>query len=71
LRLSSHQITLLFSSIWEQSVFPENKPENYVAIAHTYSMIVLFSRAKKKFVDSLIQSLQLAFSLRDVSLQDK
>lgn len=46
LRLSSHQISLLLSSIWEQSLSPGNMPENYVAIAHTYSLVLLFSRAK-------------------------
>ncbi|CAN6454749.1 unnamed protein product [Victoria cruziana] len=46
LRLSSHQITLLFSSIWTQATSPENIPENFEAIAHTYSLALLFSRAK-------------------------
>ena len=46
LRLSSHQISLLLSSIWAQSVSPLNTPENYEAIAHTYSLVLLFSRAK-------------------------
>lgn len=46
LRLSSHQISLLLSSIWAQSISPENTPENYEAIAHTYSLVLLFSRAK-------------------------
>lgn len=46
LRLSSHQINLLLSSIWAQSVSPENLPEDYVAIAHTYCLMLLFSRAK-------------------------
>lgn len=46
LRLSSQQITLLLSSIWAQSLSPQNMPENYGAIAHTYSLVLLFSRAK-------------------------
>ena len=46
LRLSSHQISLLLSSIWAQSVSPANTPENYEAIAHTYSLVLLFARAK-------------------------
>lgn len=46
LRLSSQQITLLLSSIWAQSLSPKNLPENYEAIAHTYSLVLLFSRAK-------------------------
>ncbi|XP_042000565.1 protein SEMI-ROLLED LEAF 2-like [Salvia splendens] len=69
LRLSSHQISLLLSSIWAQSISPENMPENYEAIAHTYSLILLFSRAKTSYRDALIHSFQLAFTLRAVSLQ--
>ncbi|XP_051149119.1 protein SEMI-ROLLED LEAF 2-like [Andrographis paniculata] len=68
LRLSSHQITLLLSSIWAQSISPANMPENYEAIAHTYSLILLFSRAKNSYVETLIKSFQLAFSLRNASL---
>ncbi|XP_042053814.1 protein SEMI-ROLLED LEAF 2-like isoform X2 [Salvia splendens] len=68
LRLSSHQISLLLSSIWAQSVAPENLPEDYVALAHTYSLMLLFSRAKTSYRDALVRSFQMAFSLRDVSL---
>ncbi|KAL0404913.1 UNVERIFIED_CONTAM: protein SEMI-ROLLED LEAF 2 [Sesamum radiatum] len=68
LRLSSHQISLLLSSIWAQSMSPVNMPENYVAIAHTYSLVLLFSRAKNSYQDALIRSFQLAFSLRNISL---
>ncbi|CAN4089923.1 unnamed protein product [Withania somnifera] len=46
LRLSSHQIVLLLSSIWVQSISPANMPENYEAIGHTFSLVLLFSRAK-------------------------
>ncbi|KAI3446472.1 hypothetical protein Pfo_003137 [Paulownia fortunei] len=70
LRLSSHQITLLLSSIWAQSLSPANMPENYEAIAHTYSLVLLFSRAKNSYRDALIRSFQLAFSLRSVSLAE-
>ncbi|KAL3637239.1 hypothetical protein CASFOL_019538 [Castilleja foliolosa] len=68
LRLSSHQISILLSSIWEQSTSPTNKPENFVAIAHTYSLVLLFSRAKNSYHDALIHCFQLAFSLRAVAL---
>ncbi|MCH93695.1 EFR3-like protein, partial [Trifolium medium] len=46
IRLSSHQITLLLSSIWVQSVYPLNTPENFEAIAHTYSLVLLVARSK-------------------------
>ncbi|XP_024019088.1 uncharacterized protein LOC21388445 isoform X2 [Morus notabilis] len=70
LRLSSHQITLLLSSIWAQSISPANMPENYEAIAHTYSLVLLFSRAKNSSHEVLVRSFQLAFSLRSISLND-
>ncbi|XP_024975577.1 uncharacterized protein LOC112513521 [Cynara cardunculus var. scolymus] len=70
LRLSSHQISLLLSSIWEQSNSPENTPENYEAIAHTYSLVLLFSRAKNSGREALVRSFQLAFSLLDISLAE-
>lgn len=68
LRLSSRQITLLLSSIWAQSISPANMPENYEAIAHTFSLVLLFSRAKNSSHEVLVRSFQLAFSLRSISL---
>ncbi|KAK9283316.1 hypothetical protein L1049_011555 [Liquidambar formosana] len=68
LRLSSRQIVLLLSSIWAQSISPLNTPENYEAIAHTYSLVLLFSRTKNSSHEALIRSFQLAFSLRSISL---
>jgi hypothetical protein len=46
LRLSSHQATLLLSSIWAQAISPKNTPQNYEAIAHTYSLLLLFLGSK-------------------------
>lgn len=70
LRLSSRQITLLLSSIWGQSISPANMPENYEAIAHTYSLVLLFSRAKNSSHEVLVRSFQVAFSLRSISLAE-
>ncbi|KAI4300782.1 hypothetical protein L6164_034118 [Bauhinia variegata] len=70
LRMSSHQIDLLLSSIWEQSVSPGNMPANYEAIAHTYSLVLLFSRTKRDFHKIVVQSFQLAFSLQNLSLNN-
>ncbi|KAH6824536.1 hypothetical protein C2S53_010350 [Perilla frutescens var. hirtella] len=69
LKLKSQQINLLLSSIWVQATSHSNTPANYEAIAHTYSLTVIFSRNKKTSNDILIQSFQLAFSLRRISLQ--
>ncbi|XLU49918.1 hypothetical protein S245_044732, partial [Arachis hypogaea] len=70
LRLSSLQINQLLSSIWVQSISPINLPENYKAIAHTYSLVLLFSRAKNSFQEALVWSFQLAFSLWKISLKE-
>ncbi|XP_060185208.1 protein SEMI-ROLLED LEAF 2 isoform X2 [Lycium barbarum] len=70
LRLSSHQITLLLSSLWAQSISPANMPENYEAIAHTFSLVLLFSRGKNSYREALVRSFQLAFSLRNVALAE-
>ncbi|KAK3011819.1 hypothetical protein RJ639_010626 [Escallonia herrerae] len=70
LRLSSHHISLLLSSIWAQSISPANSPENYEAIAHTYSLVLLFSRAKNSSREALVRSFQLAYSLRSISLAE-
>ncbi|KAH0882060.1 hypothetical protein HID58_058156 [Brassica napus] len=67
IRLSSHQIGLLLSSLWAQSISPANTPENYEAIANTYSLVLLFSGVKNSSQDALIRSFQMALSLRDIS----
>ncbi|KAG6408586.1 hypothetical protein SASPL_131602 [Salvia splendens] len=69
LKLKSRQISLLLSSIWVQATSHLNTPANYEAIAHTYSLVVIFSQNKKTSIDILIQSFQLAISLRSISLQ--
>ncbi|KAJ6316656.1 hypothetical protein OIU78_019857 [Salix suchowensis] len=71
LRLSSRQIALLLSSIWTQSISPANTPQNYEAIAHTYSLVLLFSQTKNCSDKTLIRSFQLAFSLRNIALKQE
>ncbi|KAG2297422.1 hypothetical protein Bca52824_044091 [Brassica carinata] len=68
LRLSSHQIYLLLSSIWVQSLSPHNMPQNCEAIANTYSFVLLFGRTKNSSNEVLVWSFQLAFSWRNLSL---
>lgn len=46
LKLKSRQISLLLSSIWVQATSHLNTPANYEAIAHTYSLVVIFSQNK-------------------------
>ncbi|GAY37022.1 hypothetical protein CUMW_026050 [Citrus unshiu] len=39
--------SLMLSSIWAQSICPLNTHQNYKAIAHTYSLVLLFARSKR------------------------
>ncbi|KAG9447070.1 hypothetical protein H6P81_013198 [Aristolochia fimbriata] len=70
LRLSSHQVGLLLSSIWAQATSSENSPANFEALAHTFNIVLMFSRTKSSGHVALVRSLQLAFSLRSISLQE-
>ncbi|XP_004486921.1 protein SEMI-ROLLED LEAF 2-like isoform X2 [Cicer arietinum] len=71
LRLSSHQVRLLLSSIWVQATSAENVPANYEAMAHTYSIALLFTRSKTSSYMALVRCFQLAFSLRSISLDQE
>ncbi|KAI4324302.1 hypothetical protein L6164_023854 [Bauhinia variegata] len=68
LRLSSHQVSLLLSSIWVQATSMENGPANFEAMAHTYSIALLFTRSKASSYMALVRCFQLAFSLGSISL---
>ncbi|XP_062173237.1 protein SEMI-ROLLED LEAF 2 isoform X3 [Alnus glutinosa] len=71
LRLSSHQISLLLSSIWVQATSAENTPANFVAMAHAYNIALLFTRSKTSSHAALVRCFQLAFSLRSISLDQE
>ncbi|KAL9237500.1 hypothetical protein vseg_012038 [Gypsophila vaccaria] len=68
LRLSSHQVSLLLSSIWVQAACPENTPANFEAMAHTFNTALLFTRSKSSSHVALVRCFQLALSLRNISL---
>ncbi|OIS98662.1 hypothetical protein A4A49_07409 [Nicotiana attenuata] len=68
LRLSSHQMSLLLSSIWVQATLADNTPSNFDAMAHTYKIVLLFTRSKNSSHMALVRSFQLAFSLRSISM---
>ncbi|MQL74847.1 hypothetical protein Taro_007208 [Colocasia esculenta] len=70
LRLSSHQVNLLLSSIWVQAMSQDNTPANYEAMAHSYRLTLLFSQSKASSHAALVRCFQLAFSLRSLSLDD-
>lgn len=38
MHLSSQQVGVLLSSIWNQAISKENKPANYEAMAHTFDL---------------------------------
>ncbi|XP_042468341.1 protein SEMI-ROLLED LEAF 2-like [Zingiber officinale] len=71
MRLSSHQLGLLLSSIWVQAMSPENTPANFEALAHTCNLVLLFSRTKNSSHVVLVRCFQLAFSLRKIALEIK
>lgn len=45
-RLSGYQAALLLSVLWLQASLPDNLPDNFEAIAHTYMLTLMFSRPK-------------------------
>lgn len=67
IRLSSHQVSLLLSSIWAQATLQDNSPTNYEAMAHTYTLALLSSRTKASCHAAFTRCFQLAFSLRSMS----
>ncbi|CAN1146564.1 Protein SEMI-ROLLED LEAF 2 [Linum perenne] len=71
LRLSSHQVSLLLSSIWVQAINAENAPANFEAMANTYYIALVFSRSKTASHIALVRCFQLAFSLRSISLDQE
>ncbi|KAE8718344.1 putative serine/threonine-protein kinase GCN2-like [Hibiscus syriacus] len=71
LRLSSHQVSLLLSSIWVQATSTDNTPANFEAMAHSFYLAILFTRSKTSSHMALVRSFQLAFSLRSISLDQE
>ncbi|XP_052876057.1 protein SEMI-ROLLED LEAF 2 isoform X3 [Gossypium arboreum] len=71
LRLSSHQVSLLLSSIWVQANSTDNTPANFEAMAHSFYLAVLFTRSKTSSHIALVRGFQLAFSLRSLSLDQE
>ncbi|KAG6555111.1 hypothetical protein Mapa_003146 [Marchantia paleacea] len=67
-RLSGHQAALLLSTMWLSATLPDNVPASYEAIAHTYILTLLFSRAKTSSHKTVIRAFQLALSLRSLVL---
>lgn len=66
-RLSSHQVSLLLSSIWVEATSRENFPANYEAMTHSYRLALVFSCLKASSHASLARCFQLALSLRSIS----
>lgn len=45
-------MSLLLSSIWVQATSAENGPENFEAMAQTYSIALLITRFKVRFINT-------------------
>ncbi|KAL8263632.1 hypothetical protein R6Q59_021762 [Mikania micrantha] len=71
LRLSRHQVSLVLSSIWVQATMTGNTPENFEALAQTYSLALFFTLSKNSNHVALIRCFQLAFSLESISLDQQ
>ncbi|KAK9059084.1 hypothetical protein SSX86_021703 [Deinandra increscens subsp. villosa] len=71
LRLSRHQVSLVLSSIWVQATMTGNTPENFEAMAQTYSLALYFTLSKDLNHVALIRCFQLAFSLKSISLDQQ
>jgi hypothetical protein len=70
LMLSARQANLLLSSLWTQTLSPENVPRNYEAISHTYSLMLLFSGAKVRVHYSVLYLKRTKPSLHSILLCD-
>ncbi|XP_071739932.1 protein SEMI-ROLLED LEAF 2-like [Rutidosis leptorrhynchoides] len=68
MRLSSHQVSLVLSSIWIQATSMENTPANIEAMAQTYTLALSFILSKASNHVALLRFFQLSFSLRSISL---
>lgn len=67
-RLSGNQAELLFSTLWLQAKLADNWPSSYEAMAHTYSLALLFSRPRSASHNTQLRALQLALSIRSLAL---
>jgi len=46
MKLNTHQIVLLLSSIWSQVSLEDNSPANFEAMCHTYNIALFCSKSK-------------------------
>ncbi|KAG2602592.1 hypothetical protein PVAP13_5KG697800 [Panicum virgatum] len=68
MKLNTHQIVLLLSSIWSQVSLEDNSPANFEAMCHTYNIALFCSKSKSSSHVALVRCFQLALSLRRKSL---
>ncbi|KAG2602600.1 hypothetical protein PVAP13_5KG697800 [Panicum virgatum] len=53
MKLNTHQIVLLLSSIWSQVSLEDNSPANFEAMCHTYNIALFCSKSKSCGTSSL------------------
>lgn len=66
--LNEDQIAQLLSAFWLQANQPDNLPENYEAIAHSFSLTLLSSHLKNSNHSNTLRFFQLPLSLVNASL---
>ncbi|XP_008808672.1 protein SEMI-ROLLED LEAF 2-like isoform X2 [Phoenix dactylifera] len=67
--LTEDQTAQLLSAFWIQANQPDNLPSNFEAIAHSFSLTLLFSRLKNSNQSNTVRFFQLPWSLRITSLE--
>ncbi|CAI0459623.1 unnamed protein product [Linum tenue] len=68
LTLNEDQISQLLSAFWMQSSLPDNTPPNLEAIAHSFTLTLISSQLKNTNGNVVVRFVQLALSLRKLSL---
>ncbi|GAB2211638.1 hypothetical protein Droror1_Dr00024962 [Drosera rotundifolia] len=66
--LGEDQVMLLLSGFWVQATLPDNAPEHFEAIVHSYTLTLVSSLHKNTNQSLGAQFFHLALSLRSVSL---
>ncbi|CAL1393230.1 unnamed protein product [Linum trigynum] len=68
LKLNEDQISQLLSAFWMQASLPDNTPPNLEAIAHSFTLTLISSQLKNTNGNFVVRFVQLALSLRQLSL---
>ncbi|GBG60445.1 hypothetical protein CBR_g5620 [Chara braunii] len=71
LHFSSHQASLLLSSLHHQAVMTDNLPVNYEWMGYTYCLVAHHSKPKTTSSNTMLRAIQLALSVRATALRSE